>query len=202
MIADTRGVDKTMVPIIQADAAKIGITFTVRSINGAYPTIQTPSKNIPISERPSWGKDYADPYTFFAELFDSGAIIKSGNTNYSLVGLTPAIAKTVGATGNITNVPSVDTRHRRPAAPSWLRHRTNCWESVDKKLMTTVVPWVPYLWPNNVFIIGPNVTHWNYDQFTDGPAYSSVVRQAVTTQPDGGRDTRPAPSSTDRKTTR
>jgi hypothetical protein len=40
--------------------------------------------------------------------------------------------------------------------------------------MTEVVPWVPYLWPNNVFIIGPKVTHWNYDQFTDGPAYSSV----------------------------
>ena len=34
--------------------------------------------------------------------------------------------------------------------------------------MTQVVPWVPYLWPNNVFIVGPNVTHWNYDQFTDG----------------------------------
>ena len=44
----------------------------------------------------------------------------------------------------------------------------------DKKLMEQVVPWVPYLWPNNVFIVGPTVTHWNYDQFTDGPAYSLV----------------------------
>ena len=50
--------------------------------------------------------------------------------------------------------------------------------------MTEVVPWVPYLWPNNVLIIGPKVTHWNYDQFTDGPAYAGV-RQAVT-----GRDRR------------
>jgi hypothetical protein len=33
---------------------------------------------------------------------------------------------------------------------------------------------VPYLWPNNVFIVGPKVTHWNYDQFTDGPGYSQV----------------------------
>ena len=33
MIADTRGVDTRMIPIIQEDAAKIGITFTVRSIN-------------------------------------------------------------------------------------------------------------------------------------------------------------------------
>jgi len=52
--------------------------------------------------------------------------------------------------------------------------RTTCWENLDKKLMEQVVPWVPYLWPNNVFIIGPTVTHWNYDQFTDGPAFSSV----------------------------
>jgi peptide/nickel transport system substrate-binding protein len=173
MIADTRSVDKTMVPILQADAAKIGITYTVRSINGAYPTIQTPAKNIPIAERPSWGKDYADPYTFFAELFHSGAIIKSGNTNYSLVGMTPAIATKVGATGNLNNVPTVDAQINTCSA-ELAQTRTNCWEGIDKVLMTKVVPWVPYLWPNNVFIIGPNVTHWNYDQFTDGPAYSAV----------------------------
>jgi peptide/nickel transport system substrate-binding protein len=173
MIADTRGVDTRMIPVLEADAAKIGITLKVRSINGAYTTIQTPSKNIPFSERPSWGKDYADPYTFFAELFDSGAIIKSGNTNYSLVGLTPAIAKKVGATGNLTNVPSIDPDINACSA-KLTQARTTCWENVDKKLMTQVVPWVPYLWPNNVFIVGPNVTHWNYDQFTDGPAYSLV----------------------------
>jgi peptide/nickel transport system substrate-binding protein len=172
-IADTRSVDTRMVPILEADAAKIGITLTVRAINGAYPTIQTPSKNIPFAERPSWGKDYADPYTFFAELFDSNTIIKSGNTNYSLVGITPAIAKTVGASGNLTNVPSVDTAIAACSA-KLAQGRTNCWEALDKRLMTAVVPWIPYLWPNNVFIIGPNVTHWNYDQFTDGPAYSSV----------------------------
>jgi peptide/nickel transport system substrate-binding protein len=173
VIADTRAVDTRMIPILEADAAKIGITLTVRSINGAYTTIQTPSKNIPFSERPSWGKDYADPYTFFAELFDSGAIIKSGNTNYSLVGLTPAIAKTVGAKGSINNVPTVDPQIAKCSA-KLAQDRTACWENLDKTLMTQVVPWVPYLWPNNVFIVGPTVTHWNYDQFTDGPAYSSV----------------------------
>ncbi|MDX6474785.1 MAG: peptide/nickel transport system substrate-binding protein, partial [Gaiellaceae bacterium] len=173
VIADTRGVDTRMIPILQEDATKIGLTLKVRSINGAYTTIQTPAKNIPFSERPSWGKDYADPYTFFAELFDSGAIIKSGNTNYSLVGITPAIAKTVGATGNLANVPTIDPDINACSA-KLAQDRTACWENVDKKLMTQVVPWVPYLWPNNVFIVGPNVTHWNYDQFTDGPAYSLV----------------------------
>ena len=174
MISDTRSVDKTMAPIIQSDAAKIGIHFTIRSINGAYPTIQKPSNNIPISDRSSWGKDYADPYTFFAELFDGGAIIKDGNTNYSLVGLTPAMAKSIGATGSVNNVPSVDS-DITACSKELGQARTTCWENLDKKLMTQVVPWVPYLWPNNVFIIGPQVTHWNYDQFTDGPAYSSVA---------------------------
>jgi len=173
MIADTRSVDKTMVPIIQADAAKIGITFTVRSINGAYPTIQTPSKNIPIAERTSWGKDYADPYTFFAELFTSTAILKEGNTNYSLVGLKPSQVASLGVKGDTSNVPSADSQINA-CVTKLGQARINCWEGVDKYLMTSVVPWVPYLWPNNVFIIGPQVTHWNYDQFTDGPAYSSV----------------------------
>jgi peptide/nickel transport system substrate-binding protein len=172
-IADTRGVDTRMVPILTADAAKIGISLKVRAINGAYTTIQTPSKNIPLAERPSWGKDYGDPYTFFGELFDGRAIIKSGNTNYSLVGITPAKAKEVGATGSINNVPSVD-KDIDACSAKLGQDRTTCWENLDKKLMTSVVPWVPYLWPNNVFIVGPTVTHWNYDQFTDGPAYSLV----------------------------
>ena len=67
-----------MLPVIQADATKIGITFTVRTINGAYPTIQTPSKNVPIAERPGWGKDYADALTFFTPLFDGRTIIPNG----------------------------------------------------------------------------------------------------------------------------
>ena len=60
---------RQMLPVVQASAAKIGITFTVRQVNGAYPVIQTPSKNIPITTRPRWGKDYADPSTFIDPLF-------------------------------------------------------------------------------------------------------------------------------------
>jgi peptide/nickel transport system substrate-binding protein len=88
LLADVRQVDTKMLPVIKSSAAKIGITFTVRSVEGAYPVIQTPSRNIPIAERPGWGKDYADAYTFFNPLFDSRTIIPNGNTNYSLVGIT------------------------------------------------------------------------------------------------------------------
>ena len=176
MIGDTRALDNRMIPVIQADAAKIGITFTVRQINGAYTTIQTTSKNIPFSERPGWGKDYADPSTFFAELFDGGAIIPQGNTNYSLVGVTPALnkSKKLGLTGNLNNVPTVDP-DINACQKKLGQDRINCWEGVDKKLMTSVVPWVPYLWSNNVIILGPKVTHWNYDQFSDASAYARVA---------------------------
>ena len=175
MIADTRALDNRMIPVIQAATAKIGITWKVRAINGAYTTIQTTNKNIPFSERPGWGKDYADPYTFFGELFDSRAMIPSGNTNYSLVGITPEIntSKKLGVTGNLDNVPSVNSDIDRCIRRSG-GDRTTCWENLDKKVMTDVVPWVPYLWSNNVTIVGPTVTHWNYDQFSDGTAYSQV----------------------------
>jgi peptide/nickel transport system substrate-binding protein len=176
MVGDVRSVDNRMIPVIVADAKKIGLTFTVRQINGAYTTIQTTSKNVPFSERPGWGKDYADASTFFAELFDGRAIIPSGNTNYSLVGVTPALntSKKLGLKGKLTNVPSVNSDIDACQAKLG-QDRINCWEALDKKVMTQVVPWVPYLWANNVDIVGPKVTHWNYDQFSDGPAYSQVA---------------------------
>jgi peptide/nickel transport system substrate-binding protein len=176
MIADTRALDNRMIPVIQHDTAQIGITWKIRSINGAYTTIQTTNKNIPFSERPGWGKDYADPYTFFGELFDSRALIPSGNTNYSLVGITPQInqQKKLGVTGNLKNVPSVNSDVDNCQAKLG-NARVTCWENLDKKLMTKVVPWVPYLWANVTKILGPNVTQWNYDQFSDGTAYSRVA---------------------------
>jgi peptide/nickel transport system substrate-binding protein len=174
MIADVRAVDKKMVPVIQSSAAKIGITFKVRSVNGAYPVIQTPSKNIPISERPGWGKDYADASTFFQALFAGSSILASGNTNYSLVGLTSGLAKKIGVKGTLTGIPSVDPDINR-CSKAQGDIRIGCWAALDKKLMTQVVPWVPYLSAHNLNIIGPNVSKWNYDQFSDQTAYAHVA---------------------------
>ena len=78
LIQDVRTADKGILPVVQASAAKIGITFTVRTVTGAYPTIQTVSNNIPISTRPRWGKDYADPSTFIDPLFVGANIQPTG----------------------------------------------------------------------------------------------------------------------------
>jgi peptide/nickel transport system substrate-binding protein len=173
LLSDTRAVDTKMDSVIEQDAAEIGITFTVHTIAGAYPTIQTPSKNIPIAERPGWGKDYADPLTFFEPLFDGRTIIPNGNTNYSLVGITPAQCKTLHITGNCTNVPNVDSQLDKCAALAG-QARLTCYESLDKYLMTKVVPWVPYLSSYVTRITSSNVTHYQYDQFPDDPAYENI----------------------------
>ncbi|TMK77268.1 MAG: hypothetical protein E6G46_11995, partial [Actinobacteria bacterium] len=177
LVSDTRGVDPGMVATIQQDAKKIGITFKVRQINGAYPTIQTPSKNIPIAERPGWGKDFADPVTFFAPLFDGRTIIPNGNTNYSLLGITPAQCKTLKVTGDCkgdcTNIPSINSQIDK-CEPLLGGARTGCYENLDKSLMLKIVPWVTWMWATVTRITSTNVTHYQYDQFSTTPAYSQI----------------------------
>ena len=173
LVADVRGVDPKMVAVIQQDAAKIGITFTVRSTSAAYPTIQTPSKNVPIGERPGWGKDYADALTFFTPLFDGRTIIPQGNVNYSLVGITPSQCKTLKITGNCNNVPNVNSDLDHCSTLSG-QPRTTCYENLDKKLTTQIVPWIPWLQGNSVHITSSRVTHWEFDQNPNAPAYENI----------------------------
>jgi len=173
LLADVRQVDTKMLPVIKSSAAKIGITFTVRSVEGAYPVIQTPSRNIPLAERPGWGKDYADAYTFFNPLFDGRTIIPNGNTNYSLIGITPATAKNVGVKGNVQGVPSVNADLDRCAALGG-NDRLACYGNLDRKLMTDIVPWVPYLWSFATHVTGPDVKQWQFDQFGGTTAYAHV----------------------------
>lgn len=181
LIADARAVDPGMVNTLEQDAGKIGITFTVRTINGAYPTIQTVAKNVPIAERPGWGKDYADALTFFSPLFDGRTIIPTGNTNYSLVGITPGQCKTLKVVGDCSpynaktglGVPSVN-KQLDACAKLLDPARSTCYENLDKYMMTNVVPWVPWMWSSVTRITSNNVTHYQFDQFSTTPAYSQI----------------------------
>ncbi len=59
---------------------------------------------------------------------------------------------------------------RWPAQP-----RLACYEDLDRTLMTKVVPWVTCLSPNNVHIVGSDVTQWQFDQFSSNTAYAHVA---------------------------
>ena len=129
-------------------AAKIGITF-----KRARRRRRVPDDPDAVEERSrselgrGWGKDYADPSTFFGPLFDGRTSSPVGNTNYSLVGLTPEQAKQLGVNGTGRRRPEHRRRHRRAATlPTRQDARPTCWAALDKKLTKQIVPWVPYMW--------------------------------------------------------
>ena len=174
LITDVRSVDKATLPVVQAGAKKLGITFAVRSVNGAYPVIQTTSRNVPISNRPRWFKDYADPSTFIDPLFVGANIIPTGNTNYGLVGIKPSQAGPLGVKGNVNNVPSIDALAKR-CETLLGSARVTCYANIDRVLTRDIVPWIPYMWANQVNIISPTVAKWQFDQSSGWTAFAHVA---------------------------
>ena len=77
----------TISPIIEQSAAQIGIDIETReaSRTAVNNTSNTTARKIPFSSGNGWGKDYADPSTFFV-IYDGRNIIPVGNTAFALVG--------------------------------------------------------------------------------------------------------------------
>ena len=173
LLSAPAGTPRAMEPVVQQSLAAIGIDVVVRESADPFAALGTVRKEIPASPLPSWGKDYADPSTFMV-LFDSRSIIPNGNVNFSLVGLTPALAEKVGATGTVDGLPSVDAEIDRCASLLG-SDRLDCYAELDRQLMETVVPWVPYLERSNVDVLGPAVAAWGYDQSTTVAAYAHVA---------------------------
>jgi peptide/nickel transport system substrate-binding protein len=174
-----------MEPVVASDLAKIGITVNPRELatGAAYQTIQTVKNKIPLGMHPSWIKDYADPFTFAFVLFSGKAINPTGNVNYSLVGMTPAQAQSMGIPyPSGERIPAVDgdiSNCERLAGDD--PGRLSCWVAFDKKLMEQVVPWIPYLWSNNITITTPGLTRYVYDQSS---SYISLTQIAVSNKVD------------------
>jgi peptide/nickel transport system substrate-binding protein len=166
--------EQGFVPSLEQSMKSIAITLQDRVLKDVNTPLGTPRLNVPFSTHPGWGKDYADPLTFFSPLFDGRTIYPEGNSNYSLVGITPATAKRVGATGDVKGVPSVDADLDRCGALVGAP-RVTCYVALDKKLTTKIVPWVPYLWATTHNVVGKDITKWGFDQFGATTAYAHVA---------------------------
>jgi peptide/nickel transport system substrate-binding protein len=97
--------------------------------------------------------------TFIDPLFGGANIQPTGNVNYSLVNdptVNSNIAKCKALTGDARNT---------------------CWDDIDKYLMETVVPWVPWLWDHNVRVFSKNLASVPppYNQFAAGTSYDQVA---------------------------
>ena len=91
-----------------------------------------------------------------------------GQINYSEVGMSAAQAKECGVTSEYkqgwparcpTSTPDQPVQRER-------RRPHQCWTGFDKNLMENVVPWVPYLWGNNLTVLNKDVTQYVFDQFS------------------------------------
>jgi ABC-type transport system substrate-binding protein len=164
-----------MDPIIEASLGKIGITLQTRELADAYPVVQDVSREVPISTVAGWGKDYPDPYTFLGFLFDGRGILCTGNSNYSLVGLTKDQAGECNTSYPADGVPSVNDDIDNCVSILDTDARLDCWTELDKKLMEEIVPWIPYLDAKNTFVVSDAVTQYVYDQFSGDLGYAHVA---------------------------
>lgn len=166
----------TMEPIVVADLAKIGIKAIPRELEASAElnTVSTPKNQIPMFFM-QWAYDYPEAYTYMIQ-FVGDAISAQGNYNFSLVGLTETVAKSIGTPYPAGGVPSVDTQIKAcEKLPVTTDERLQCWINLDKYLMEEVVPSVPYLWNNVVTITGSDVTHWEADPFSCSTTFTQVA---------------------------
>ena len=53
--------------------------------------------------------------------------------------------------------------------------RVQCYADLDTYLMEQVVPWVPYLFDNDVVVTSAHVTNYAFDQFAGLPALDHLA---------------------------
>ncbi|MGE0025793.1 MAG: ABC transporter substrate-binding protein [Thermoleophilia bacterium] len=165
-----------MGPILRDSAGHIGIALSVRQIGfGAGSALAgEPAKRIPLNNVQGWAKDFDDPSGYVDPLLTTGGIRPAGSTNTSLVGITPELAHQVGARYPPGGVPSVDKLAAacgREAAEA----RMACYEALDRRVMTEVVPWVPHQVLSKRTILGPAVTQFDFDESSSGIAWSHLA---------------------------
>ena len=138
-----------MLPVIEASARRSASRFAVRDGRGRVPddpdtrrrTSRSPSGPAGVRTTPTRTRSSARCST-------AARSSRPGNTNYSLVGITPAIAQDGRRHGQRRQTCRASTQTSRPVRRPGRCRAHACYASLDKKLMTKVVPWVPYLWSN------------------------------------------------------
>jgi peptide/nickel transport system substrate-binding protein len=159
--------------LIQENFAAIGITLDVKPFERGtmYTKCSDPAAHTAICLAPAWGKDYPDPYTFGVPLFSVAYLFPSYG-NLALVGADAEYLKKYDYT--VTSVPSVEDKIDECKALKD-EARTTCWAELDRQLMEEVVPWVPYLFDNNIDVLSDRISNYSFDQFAGLAAYDQMA---------------------------
>jgi len=163
-----------MILVLRAAADRIGIQLEARSKN--QPDIRIPSKYryIPISGAGYWNGLYPEASAFVDPVFAGSGIAPSYNPNTSLVGISLGQAKALDTGGSVHGVPSVDADIARCSALAG-GQRLDCYATLDRKLSTEIVPWIPFLLRKRITILGPQVAKWEFDASRGTTAWAHVA---------------------------
>jgi hypothetical protein len=153
---------------------QLGITLDAKALERTtmYARCEDPRSNWVLCTAPSWGKDYADGYTFGPPLFSRSAIGPESCCNDTMVGVTSEMLRDRGY--GPVDVPSAEERIDA-CIPLTGDERFQCWADLDRYLMEEVVPWVPYMFDNQVSVLSSRVTSFSLDQFAGLPALDRIA---------------------------
>lgn len=159
---------------VKQNLAAIGITLNVKELNGSaiYAKILDPANKIPVALTPGWLQDYPDAFTFFYLVTYGPNILAQGNSNYTMIGATPAQMKKYGY--SVTTVPSMDAQIKQ-CMPLSGDPRIQCWANADKYLMESIASIVPWNFSNTVNIVSTRVVNYTFSVFDSQTAYDHVA---------------------------
>ena len=172
--SDTEDPYPGQLALIQENLQQIGSLFEPKALERStmYARCEDPNTDWVLCTAPSWGKDYADGYTFGPPLFSRAAIGPESCCNDTMVGATAAMLADRGYQGE--SVPSAEEQIDA-CIPLTGDERFQCWADLDTYLMEEVVPWVPYLFDNNVVVTSTRIVNWAFDQFAGLPALDQLA---------------------------
>ena len=159
--------------LIQDNLQPLGLSLDVKQFERTtmYDKCLDPSTHTAFCLAPSWGKDYPDATTFAEPLFTSASLGPDACCNYSLVGASAEHLKKYDY--EVTEVPSADAQVEE-CTKATDEERVQCWADLDEYLMNEVVPWVPYLFDNNVDVVSTNIVNYTFDAFASQIALDQV----------------------------
>jgi peptide/nickel transport system substrate-binding protein len=160
--------------LIEQNLEAIGMSMDLKALERTtmYSKCEDPNTHWQLCTGTSWGKDYADGDTFASPLFSQAAIGPQSCCNDPMVGVTDEMLQERDY--DPVAVPSAEDQIDK-CKPLTGDERFQCWADLDTYLMEDVVPWVPFLFDNNVVVLSENVTNWSFDQFAGLPALDHLA---------------------------
>jgi peptide/nickel transport system substrate-binding protein len=161
--------------LLQQNLEPLGMTLDSKAFERTtmYSKCEDPNSHWQLCPSVSWGKDYPDGYTFGPPLFSRAAIGPESCCNDPMVGITGDMLAERGYSGD-EQVPSAEDQIDT-CIPLSGNERLQCWADLDSYLMEDVVPWVPYLFDNNVVVTSTRIVAWSFDQFAGLPAIDRIA---------------------------